>query len=464
LVGDRQPGDVLADILKTSTRFRWSTVVYSAVKKSGKTRVSALVASWLGYRSIPFSEIYCLANDGKQSSDRVLMAVKKSIMLATAARKSGTGSSVMCDWEQVALEVRLSSNQFIQAIPVDPEGEAGSQPTGTFWSEMWGFKLGIKEKLWTELTIPPTRWGRAIRWVESYAGYIGESDVLWNLYLHGVDSEEHPEGIATRHPDFPDLPVYINEKAKQLTYWDHEPRMPWQNQEYYAAESDAHSDDEFDRVHKNIWVSPLQQAIPLQRWDALAEKLPPIRDGELLVLSVDLSVSGDGTALVAVSKHPRHHNKWAIRSAQLWVAPPGQKILYQDTIIPAIKDFCLDTDGTTNPNVICVVYDEYQAHLMATDLQYELGVWFDTFSQGKGTPIKPGRPVADKMFFDLVMSGRIAHDGDPVFRQHVNNAAGSTTTDGKYLRFVKKTESPDCRIDLLVAASMAICTISRLNV
>jgi phage terminase large subunit-like protein len=159
--------------------FRWSTIVYSAPKKSGKTRIAAMVAAWLAWRSGQYSEVYCLANDGKQSADRVLAAIKKAIDLGGL------------DWRDIKTRIELPSGSFIEAIPVDPTGEAGANPTGTFWSEMWGFRLSAKERLWTEMTIPPTRHGRAIRWVESYAGYTGESPVLEQLYHQGVEEGHH---------------------------------------------------------------------------------------------------------------------------------------------------------------------------------------------------------------------------------------------------------------------------------
>jgi phage terminase large subunit-like protein len=420
-------------------RFRWTTIVYSAPKKSGKTRIAALVAAWLTQYAGAYSEVYCLANDGKQSADRVLAAIKKAIALGPHLKQ----------WRDLKVKITLPSGAFIEAVPVDPTGEAGANPTGTFWSEMWGFRLSAKERLWTEFTIPPTRFGRAIRWVESYAGYVGESPVLEQLYDQGVNQ-------GRRHPRFPDLPVYINDRARLFCYWDHTPRMVWQTPEYYQAERATLTEDEFRRVHRNEWVSSIAQAIPIERWDACHDpKLPPLGPRAPVILAVDLSVSGDSTALAAASPHPfRKDHQPAIRAVEVWRPPPGGKIDYSQTIEPALKRWC------NNYNVVCVAYDEYQAHKMATDLTRELGVWFEPFPQGKGTNIKPGRPVGDKMFYDLVMSGRLSHNGDPTLRQHVQNAAGKSVEE-RWIRFVKKSEK--LKIDALVAASMAVATLSRLN-
>ena len=178
-----------------------------------------MVAAWLAQSTGRYAEIYCLANDGKQSADRVLAALKKANTLGNLG------------WRDKMTRVDLPNRSFIEAIPVDPTGEAGANPTGTFFSEMWGFRLQAKERLWSEFTIPPTRFGRAIRWVESYAGYVGESPILEQLYDQGVN-EGRPYG-----GDLSDLSVYVNERARLFCYWDHEPRMAWQTPEYYEAEA-----------------------------------------------------------------------------------------------------------------------------------------------------------------------------------------------------------------------------------
>lgn len=392
-----------------------------------------MVAAWLAYWSGQYAEVYCLANDGKQSADRVLGAIKKAVAL-----------SPTLDWQTTLTSVRLPSGAFIDAVPVDPTGEAGSQPTGTFWSEMWGFRLSAKERLWTELTIPPTRFGYAIRWVESYAGYTGESPVLEQLYNVGVN-----EGKP--HPSFPDLPVTINERARMFCYWDTEPRMVWQTPEYYAQEAETLTESEFLRIHRNQWVSSEASAIPMDLWDARARRLPPLNATEPVVLGLDLGVSGDYCALVAVT---RHEVGAAIRAVRVFKPPQGGKIDYSRTVEPVLRLWCQKF------NVVVCAYDEYQAHKMTTDLGREGVAWFYAFPQGKGTKQKPGRPVADKMFFDMVMAGKIVHNNDATLREHVNNAAGKSVEE-RYLRFVKKASH--LKIDALVAASQAVCTLMRLN-
>jgi len=62
-----------------------------------------------------------------------------------------------------------------------------------------------------------------VRFISTYAGFEGESELLMNLYKQVVSKDEHPDGQGEWiHPD---LPIYVNREAR-FAYWDHEPRMP----------------------------------------------------------------------------------------------------------------------------------------------------------------------------------------------------------------------------------------------
>jgi len=431
------------DIIRAATfrqdgSFQYVTIVYSAVKKSGKTRLGAGIAAWFADNFGPYNEIYCVANDGKQSSDRILSAIKQAVRL-----------NPELDWHITKSMITLPDGTFIEAIPCDPSGQAGANPGLTVWSEMWGFRHQHKERLWSEMTIPPTRFGRALRWVESYAGYSGESVVLENLYTLGTEQ-------ARPHPAFrvSELPVRVNDAAKLLCYWDHEPRMVWQTPEYYAQEASVLVPAEFDRIHRNMWVNPVDKAIPIEWWD---DCLDVVRDGEALpvldrrtpvVLGIDASVSHDCCAAVLVSRNPKNLKEPAIRQVRVWYPPKGGKIDLTETLEKYIVSAC------SKYNVVDAPYDEYQLHKMVTDLRRKGVVRFTQFSQMQA------RAHADKQLFELILQKEIVHNGDQQLRAHVDNAYSRSDGDSK-MRFTKQktktiggvTAKP---IDALVAASMAV--------
>lgn len=434
-----------AALLKQDGKFRYGTIVYSTIKKSGKTRVAAGVAAWFADTQGPYNEVYCLANDGKQSMDRILSAIRKCVELNPGL-----------DWNITKTRILLPNQTFIEAIPCDATGQAGSNPGLTVWSEMWGYTNTAKERLWSEMTIPPTRHGEALRLVESYAGYIGESHVLWNLYEQG-----RLNGVRLLE----DLPVFVNERAGLFCYWDEGSdarRMPWQRgpegDAYYRAQAiTLNHAAEFDRIHRNQWVSSETKALPIEWWDACQRDIPPLLPGskEPVVMAVDAAVHGDCTAMVMVSRDPKDRNSVLVRGVRVWEPPPRGGQIDLRAVQLAIIDWC------KKYNVVLLAYDEYQLALMMSQIR-QLGiVRVYKFSQAGE------RSVADKKLRDLIAQRRIGHDGNRILRSHIDNAM--CKLDGDKFRFVRGGTKDQYNvsqqpIDALIALSMATHECLRLNI
>lgn len=307
-------------------------------------------------------------------------------------------------------------------------------------SEMWGYGLAHKERFWAAMTMSPTKFGRSLRIVESYAGYSGESPTLERLYAQGVT-------LGKRHPDFPDLPVFINEPAGLICYWDTIPRMPWQNELFYAQEARMLPHNEFLRLHRNQWVRSEFAAIPAEWWVPLKEDLPPLKPREQIILGADAAVSGACFGLVAVTRHPdpdRRDTDVAVRYARAWAPPKGGKIDYTAKDGPEAEIRRLAKEY----KVVEVAYDQYQLHRTATQFNKERVCFWKVFGQ------QEPRLIADNQLFQMIRGGHVAHSGNPDLHDHVTKANAKTSKDeDTKLRFVQRDDrSP---IDLLVALSMA---------
>jgi phage terminase large subunit-like protein len=431
----------------------FTTIVYSTIKKSGKTAVAGGIGRYLAENSGYRAEILTVANDEAQARSRGYQAILTSIELTPGFNR---GRNLLPgQWKIIEKQaVHIPTNSVVRAISNDNEGEAGSNPVATIWTEIWGLKTEKDKRLWAELTPVPTR-ARSLRIIETYAGYEDESAILLEVYKRGLD------GRRLTHDDidwpFPDQPpIWVNERAKMFMYWDSgvvARRMPWQTSEYYAEQAESSTQDEFDRLHQNLWVSSTSPFIRVEWWRACKEDLPEMAPNTPCVLGVDASVSGDCTALALVSRHPdpaRSEHDVALRKWRVWAPPKGGTINLQE-VENEIRDWC------KKYNIMQIAYDQYQLHHMMGRLTDDAVAWCYSFGQ------QAPRAIADKALYDLILHKHIAHDGDMAFEDYIKNAAakGDIDTVDK-LRIVKKALGMP--VDPVVALSMAAHECLRLNI
>lgn len=463
--------------------YNYSTVIYSAPKKSGKSAIASAVALYMAAIT-PFGQIYCLANDGKNSKDRLYLPIWRCLNFH---RQRGLTYK---DARINITEAFLGNNAHIEAIPCDASGEAGSEPTGVFYSEFWGYIEENKKRLFTEMTLPPTLYGKAIRWIESYAGFVGVSDLLMDMYTVGVKDGDP-------HPDFLDLlddegnpVVYVNRQAHLFAYWDTVPRMIWQTPEYYQQEAKILSPSEFQRIHRNKWVSPVGGFIHPEWWDACADELlPPLLPGSdvPVVLGVDAAISGDCAAIVGVTRDPRlPDTEVAVRFCYIYKPSPNRVIQIEKDLGRMIRWL------NKNYNVVCIAYDAYQMEGMVQNyrrgevtlapdeiegmspeeameyLKTEQAAaqrWYYKFGQ------QSPRAIADKRLYDMIVARQIhwnptdqnsaigPNGNEESLTKHIKQA-GSKQDESK-MRIEKL--AADAKIDAAVAASMAVQRCMTLN-
>jgi phage terminase large subunit-like protein len=432
----------------TDGNFVYSTIVWSDIKKSAKSTIAGAVADYIAWHTT-WGNLYLVANDLQQADSRVGYYARRGVELhpdmrnAVKIRPSG-------------YYMEFPNRTFLRSIPIDPSGEAGSNPDMICYSELWGAHEDAQERMWVEMTLSPTKIGKSFRWVETYAGYSGVSSLLERLYEVGVREGRQlwPEPYPVNDGESAPIEAYANEAAGQFTLWNTKPRLPWQTAAYYAEESAHLPQSEFLRIHHNQWAQPDSESIPVSQWDACSDvDIPPIKPGDKtpLVVGLDASVSRDCTALVATSRHPMRHEDIAVRLVEVFVPPRGGTLDYDNTIAPVLKRWREDY------NVIQLTYDDYQMHYFTDILRREHSVWVKKFSQAGP------REVADKQLYDMVMGRRIHHDGtNRTLRQHILNTAVQIT--GDRMRFEKRSKTGGAPpIDAVVALSMSAYETNRLN-
>lgn len=432
-------------------KLKYSIIVWSDIKKSWKSSIAAAVTLYRCEHT-QWGEFYVVANDLKQADSRVNHYIRRAIQL---------NPKLSAKYRINGYRITAPGGSFIEAIPIDPSGEAGSNADQIVFSELWGANEEAKQNMWAEMTIPPGKHGEAFRWIESYAGFSEESELLYSLYDLGVKQGEllWPDRLypTTDGPPMP-LELYVNKAAGMLCYWGTVPRLPDQTKEYYASEEKILPPNQFRRIHKNQWVSSSDQFIPMEWWYACKrkpEEWPEIDKQHMnFVIGMDAGVSSDNFGVWMGCRHPLFNNETLIVYSRKWVPPSGGKI-----------DF-VGTDDNPGPekevrrlvkeyNVICVAYDMNQLHDMASRLSKEIRTWFKAFGQGGD------RLVADGQYKDMIRDRRIWHRGEPDLEEHMSNSNAEIDTEERKIRIVKRTEK--LKIDLTVAGSMGNYMLHKLN-
>jgi hypothetical protein len=199
-----------------------------------------------------------------------------------------------------------------------------------------------------------------------------------------------------------------------------------------------------DEAFQSLAVSPFIEA--MEWWDACRETLPPLGKREPIVIALDAATSNDSFGLAVVSRHPARKGDAALRMAMEW-KPVNGKIRFGSAGEP-------DTPrGTVERlikecNVLQLTGDPYQLHDLFTSIREAGRVKVAEFSQG------PERLEADNQLRRLILERRIAHDGNPVARRHIENADAKIDADARKLRIVKREQS--LKVDVAVCISMAV--------
>lgn len=424
-----------------------------------------MIGRWAAENWGQYGEVLYVGNDLAQAIGRGFAAHKQSIELTPGYIRS---KGLLPErWQvQAQLMTCLTTGTGCKAIATDYQGEAGANPIITIWEELWGFIHKDALRFWTEVAPSPAR-PDSVRLVVTYAGYEGESELLWSLYEQTVKQgrqlrvKDMPksQGAFVESPNPDDLiPCWVNDSKRMFTFWDSGTiarRMPWLQGErgrtYYASEEGTQSPPQFRRLHLNEWVSSESEFVPILWWDACQKPALPLKgDSSPLIIALDAAVTGDCFGLAVLSRDPdKPDDSVRVRFARKWDPPKGGAIDFRE-VEAILRDICKSF------NVVEVCYDPYQLHDFCTRLMQEGVANFMEFNQGGD------RLEADTLLYQLIAHRRIAHSGEIELREHIQNCNVKLSKDeDSKLRIVKKAESR--KIDLAVCLSMAAYETLRLN-
>ena len=446
--------DVLREILTPDERglFKYSTIVWSDIKKSWKSTIAAAVNFARAWHS-EWGEYYIIANDLKQADSRVAHYLRRNVQLNPEVKKVTRIHGY---------KTTLPSGSFLEAVPIDPSGEAGSNADMITFSELWGANEDAKQKMWSEMTIPPGKFGRAFRWIESYAGFTGESELLYSLYELGVLQGEllWPDRLYPVTDGEPQpLELYVNREARLLCLWNTVPRNYTQTKEYYASERAILAPNEFLRMHRNQWVTSTETFVPIEWFDACkrsSEEWPAVDLKRTpMVIALDAGVSDDNFGMGLYFRHPLYTQDVCVERVRKWMPPRGGgKIDYKGTEENPGPEIVL-RQWLKEYNVVQVAYDPHELHFFTSELKKEGLAWFRSFPQGEA------RLNADSQLRSMIRERKLWHRGEHELREHIHNSDAKIDPEDSKIRIVKRAEK--LKIDLAVTTSMGGYEVLRLN-
>lgn len=450
---------------KENGDFKYQTIVWSWMKKSAKSTIIAAVCDWFAMcKPNGRASIKLIGNDLKQADSRVGMYMRENIK---HGQKKLIGSSApfaqSVHSARVATRIKTSgyaiyypAGSNVEMIPIDPTGEAGGNDDLIVFSELWGWKHKAHLNMWAEMTVSPTRFGKAQQWIDTYAGYEGESPILEDLYKEIVT-----DGVKVDIPEHGEC--FENQIGTMFATWTTIHHLPWQTDEYYESERARLTEEQFQRLHLNAWVSSENAFISIDWWDkrCFDAEIPPMNQFTPLIISLDAGIHDDTFAITAVSRHPRYasiiqsdgnqsaENVLIRRYAMCWKPTEDGSVRFWS---PDPNDVTPESELKrliANYNVYQICYDPHQLEHFADRMEHETGAWFVPFGQ------QSEREVGDKLLYDMIRDGAIKHGGfKDDLRDHLKNANAKIIGDDRKLRIVKRDDKR--KIDLAVSLAMAV--------
>jgi len=431
---------ILSHVLKFNEkgRFPYETVMFSDVKKTAKTALSASVGCWYAEEARPGTEIYIIANSLEQGEGRVMRDAQFHFEKRIA--KNGPR---YCKIGQYRIE--LHNGTFIQVSSQSFKSAAGSRHALTLWDELWGTTSEADRRMWDEMVPIPTI-PISLRFVSSYAGFLNESELLWELYLKGVGKDEHEKGQAEKIPELADLPCYKNKDT--FTYWSHESDLPWYTQEFLDKQMENERPAAFLRLFLNQWVTTHEEFIPIEWWDRAASTYSapatlwtehPFRRWPISI-AIDAGIMKDSTAMVGVG-YDASRGKVGVVFHKIWKPTPGDPVDLEATVEKEIQ--ALYNKFT----ISSIRYDP--THLMTIMGRFKR----------KGMPIAPfeqtvpNMTAASQLLYDLLKNRNLEAYPDDELRKHIQMAVAETSSRG--FRIVKSKRFKTHFIDGAIALAMA---------
>ena len=398
-------------------RLLYPTLIYSAIKKSGKTTFAAiLVITVLLLFGGLFAEGYVLSNDYEQARARVFESIKRIVEASPL---------LACEADIIANKITFAATgSTITAIPSDYASSAGANPCIAVFDELWGFTSEKAWRLWDEFVPSPAR-RVSCRLCVSHAGFGNESTLLEKLHERGL-------ALPLVGPD-------LRAGDGMLCFWSHVPIAPWQTEAWVEEMRRSLRPNQFARMIENRFVTTEESFVNLDWWDACCTGRPIVADRSLAVwAAVDASVKRDSTG-IAITAWDQATSRVRLINHRIFQPSPQDPLDFESTIEETVLGL------KSRFHLGGVFYDPFQMASTAQRLTRQ-GVKMIEFPQSAGN-----LTTSSQNLYELIKGGGLVAYPDAELRLAISRAVALESSRGWKITKEKSSH----KIDIVVALAMA---------
>jgi len=407
---------------------RWAYL--SVAKKNGKTETAAALALYfLIGDDEPAAQVVCAAASDDQA-DLVFGAAK------TMAELSPTLSQITECFERDIYVPSLPGARLRRLAAASGRLD-GQNLHAVICDELHEWTSDKHEKVWTVLTNGTGARRQPMIVQITTAGY--DLDTVCGRQYLLAKKTLHDPAVDRRYF------AYIREAAEGADYTKPE---TWKaanpsfgvtvREDFFADQLSKKPEADFRRYFCNQWTRSRESWLPPGAWED-CQGDASIPDGaENVTLGVDVALFNDSTAVTTV--HQRPDGRFAV-TAKVW-RPEGNSI-----DLGAVKAHIREQHNRYR--LKAVTFDPAYFELVAAELGDE-GIPMLRFPQ------TPSRMVpACQQAYELIVSGGLVHDGDPVLTDHVLSAARRESDKGWVLSKSRTKRKIDACIAMVIGLSIA---------
>jgi hypothetical protein len=400
-------------------RLLFPDLVYSAIKKSGKTTFGAIfVITLIVLYGDRFAEAYAIANDLEQAQSRVFETCRRIIEASPLLKRETRVTADRILFTATGATIRTPAADYISA--------AGAAPSISIFDEIWGVRSERARRLWDEMVPVPNR-RISCRLVVSHAGFENESELLHELYQRGLKQ--------------PLVGTDLHAGDGILMFWSHVPIAPEQTEAWLADMRRTLRPVQYARMIENRFTSTENPFISGEAWDACTDpNLSPLMYARDLPVfaGLDGSTKHDDTAIIAVAMD-KATEKVRLVWHRVFTPRPGDPIDFE-----VVENAVLDLKRRF-PRLQRVLFDPHQFVSSSQRLKRQ-GIPVEEYPQ-----TSPNLTQTSQNLYDLIVGRNLIVYPDPALRLAATRAIAIETSRGWRLDKLKAAH----KIDAIVALSMA---------